>query len=68
MTGYGSAETSTTKYTCKVEIKSLNGKFLELNLRLPKIFTDKEIHLRKNIEGIILQRRTTHAQSILCID
>lgn len=55
MTGYGSAETTTEKYLCKVEIKSLNGKFLELNLRLPKIFNDKEIHLR-NYLGTKLNR------------
>ena len=33
-----------TKYT--VEIKSLNSKFLELSLRLPKSFAEKEFQLR----------------------
>ncbi len=49
MTGYGNAETTTDKYTYKVELKSLNGKFMELNLRLPKLFSDKEIFLRNYI-------------------
>lgn len=49
MTGYGSAETATDKYIFKVELKSLNGKFMELNLRLPKLFSDKEIILRNHI-------------------
>ncbi|GAB3922892.1 YicC family protein [Mucilaginibacter myungsuensis] len=46
MTGYGTASTNagTTKYT--VEIKSLNSKFLELSLRIPKNFSDKEFQLR----------------------
>src|ERR1700722_12138984 len=46
MTGYGIAafDSGSTKYT--VEIKSLNSKFLELSLRLPKIFSDKEFQLR----------------------
>ena len=46
MTGYGLAthDTGNTKYT--VEIKSLNSKFLELSLRLPKSFSDKEFQLR----------------------
>jgi uncharacterized protein (TIGR00255 family) len=46
MTGYGAAsfDTDDTKYT--VEIKSLNSKFLELSLRLPKSFAEKEFHLR----------------------
>jgi uncharacterized protein (TIGR00255 family) len=46
MTGYGLAthDSGSTKYT--VEIKSLNSKFLELSLRLPKSFSDKEFQLR----------------------
>ena len=46
MTGYGIAATDlgNAKYT--VEIKSLNSKFLELSLRLPKAFSDKEFQLR----------------------
>jgi len=48
MTGYGIAafDSGSTKYT--VEIKSLNSKFLELSLRLPKIFSDKEFQLRND--------------------
>ena len=46
MTGYGIAsfDAGTTKYT--VELKSLNSKFLELSLRIPKNFSDKEFQLR----------------------
>jgi len=46
MTGYGIAsfDSGSSKYT--VEIKSLNSKFLELSLRLPKSFTEKEFQLR----------------------
>ena len=48
MTGYGIAtfDAGSAKYT--VEIKSLNSKFLELSLRLPKIFSDKEFQLRND--------------------
>lgn len=48
MTGYGIAsfDAGNTKYT--VEIKSLNSKFLELTLRLPKIFSEKEFQLRND--------------------
>jgi uncharacterized protein (TIGR00255 family) len=55
MTGYGNAELATDKYIYKVEIKSLNGKFLELNLRLPKLFSDKEIMLRNLISTTIVR-------------
>lgn len=46
MTGYGIAshENGVVKYT--VELKSLNSKFLELNLRLPKAVAEKEFALR----------------------
>lgn len=46
MTGYGlaSADFANAKYS--VEIKSLNSKFLELNLKFPKAFSDKELTLR----------------------
>jgi uncharacterized protein (TIGR00255 family) len=46
MTGYGlaSGDYAHAKYT--VEIKSLNSKFLELSLKLPKAFSDKEFLLR----------------------
>src|ERR1700710_1007415 len=46
MTGYGIAsfDSGSTKYT--VELKSLNSKFLELSLRLPKAFSEKEFQLR----------------------
>ena len=48
MTGYGiaSADSGSTKYT--VEIKSLNSKFMELSLRLPKTFAEKEFQLRND--------------------
>ncbi len=53
MTGYGmgTAENGTVKYT--VEIKSLNSKFLELNLRLPKAVSDKELVLRGECSKLI---------------
>lgn len=53
MTGYGIglAENDTVKYT--VEIKSLNSKFLELSLRLPKNVSDKELQLRGECAKLI---------------
>jgi len=46
MTGYGLASTDHQNVKFSVEIKSLNSKFLELNLKLPKAFSDKELLLR----------------------
>ena len=46
MTGFGLASTDQDNTKFAVEIKSLNSKFLELNLKLPRAFTDKELLLR----------------------
>ena len=46
MTGFGliSQDLGNVKYT--VEIKSLNSKFLELSVKIPRVFADKEFELR----------------------
>ena len=36
MTGFGSAETESKKYRIKVEVKTLNSKFLDLSAKLPR--------------------------------
>ncbi len=46
MTGYGLASTDHENVKFSVEIKSLNSKFLELNLKLPRAYTEKELFLR----------------------
>jgi uncharacterized protein (TIGR00255 family) len=46
MTGYGLASADHENGKFSVEIKSLNSKFLELNLKLPKAYSEKELALR----------------------
>jgi uncharacterized protein (TIGR00255 family) len=46
MTGFGLASTDYGNVKFSVEIKSLNSKFLELNLKLPRAYSDKELLLR----------------------
>lgn len=46
MTGFGLASTDHENTKFSVEIKSLNSKFLELSLKLPKAFSEKELLLR----------------------
>ncbi|MEY2923899.1 MAG: hypothetical protein RLZZ337_439 [Bacteroidota bacterium] len=55
MTGYGVAEKHTEDYTVKVEIRSLNGKFLDLSLRMPRFLMPKEIEIR-NFFGKQIER------------
>ena len=49
MTGFGSSTHDDGRVQLHVEIKSLNSKFLDLNLRLPRIFSDREIEIRNLI-------------------
>lgn len=49
MTGYGKAEGEYQSKKISVEIKSLNSKQLDLNLRLPSKYKEKELDLRNEL-------------------
>jgi uncharacterized protein (TIGR00255 family) len=49
MTGFGQAEIETERFTVRVELKSLNSKFLELNMRMPRNWQHKELELRREL-------------------
>ena len=49
MTGFGQVQQDDGKLQIGVEVKSLNSKFLDLGLRLPKVFSEKEIEVRNLI-------------------
>jgi uncharacterized protein (TIGR00255 family) len=53
MTGFGQSSSDDGQSLLSVEVKSLNSKFLDLNLRLPKAFSDKEIEIRNLISEIL---------------
>lgn len=55
MTGFGQHSQDDGQVQISTEIKSLNSKFLDLNLRLPKIFSDREFEVR-NILSERLER------------
>ncbi len=46
MTGFGSAEAESKMYRVKVEIKTLNSKFLDLAPKLPRELADKELEIK----------------------
>ncbi|MCU0383915.1 MAG: hypothetical protein MUF68_07580, partial [Cyclobacteriaceae bacterium] len=49
MTGFGQASKETSELSVQAEVKSLNSKFLDINLRLPKSLSDKELEIRNLI-------------------
>ncbi len=55
MTGFGASNARTDAAAFKIEVRTLNSKFLDINLRLPKSLNDKELEVRSLI-GKMLQR------------
>ena len=49
MTGYGKSVLQLPSKTISIEIKSLNSKSLDLNMRMPAMYRSKELTLRKLI-------------------
>jgi uncharacterized protein (TIGR00255 family) len=50
MTGFGRTEFNVGEFICSLEIKSLNGKQLEVNAKIPPILKLYEIELRNKIQ------------------
>lgn len=46
MTGFGQTTVAIGNLNVTIEVKSLNSKFLDINLRLPKKYTEKELEVR----------------------
>lgn len=75
MTGYGLASTEYLQKKITVEIRSLNSKFLELNVKMPRNYSEKESAIRneatKAIErgkanvNIIIEQTTQVESSLL---
>ncbi len=59
MTGFGQASATVEEATVLVEVKSLNSKFLDLNLRLPRLFTEKELDVRNIITDKLERGKVT---------
>ncbi|MFN6036833.1 MAG: YicC/YloC family endoribonuclease [Bacteroidota bacterium] len=53
MTGFGKVSKEFDDKTISVEIKSLNSKQLDLNLRLPSFLREKEMELRTDIQRML---------------
>jgi len=49
MTGFGRSKGQRSGYNVTVELKSLNSKFLDAQIRIPKNFLDKELELRSQL-------------------
>jgi uncharacterized protein (TIGR00255 family) len=59
MTGYGLAEYKDQKYEITVEIRNLNNRFLDINLKLPKTLAAFELPLKDQIKKKIKRGKIT---------
>ena len=53
MTGFGRCKMSVNEYDINIEIKSVNHRYLDLNLRLPKYYSFLEEKIREKISKTI---------------
>lgn len=59
MTGFGSAEAADNGTTVKVEVSSVNGRFLDLKVKLPRYLNEYENELKKIAQEYIERGRVT---------
>ncbi len=55
MTGYGKHELTRGDKRITVEIKSLNSRYLDLNVRIPSIFREFEVELRNVLSKLLVR-------------
>ena len=55
MTGFGRAEQTLNDKTYLVEIKSLNGKQLDINLKIPALLKPYEFEIRNLLQETLLR-------------
>ena len=51
MTGYGKGVAENDKLVISVELKSLNSKFADINIKLPKEFSSRELEIRAFLQS-----------------
>ena len=59
MTGYGAASVSSARYRVTVELKSLNSKYLELVMKLPRVYMKYEPRIRHEISQQLKRGKIT---------
>ena len=55
MTGYGKAECELSQKIITIELKALNSKQLDVNTRIPGIYREKEIEIRREISDLMVR-------------
>lgn len=53
MTGYGRSHQETSLFDITAEVKTLNSKYLDAGIKLPRLFGDREIEVRQLLSEVI---------------
>lgn len=64
MTGFGTASRTIRRSVITVELRSINSKYLEVNSRLPMIFSDRDAEIRELVARKISRGKVTVNLSI----
>lgn len=64
MTGYGKGEATVGVYTALAEIRSVNGRYLEVNVKLPQSLSTREIDVREMVRQQISRGKLSVAISL----
>ena len=59
MTGFGSARLDSDQYSICVEIRSLNSKGMDLNVRTPRYLNDKEYEIRNMVTKALVRGKVS---------
>ncbi len=68
MTGYGKAEGEYLQKKISIEVKSLNSKQLDLNIRIPSVYKEKELDLRNEISRELIRGKVDFTVSLDSVD
>src|SRR5512133_2937414 len=61
MTGFGKAEFEVGNKKITLEIKSLNSKQLDINTRIPALYREKELEIRKLMSEMLIRGKVDFA-------
>jgi len=64
MTGYGKGEASAGEYTATSEIRSVNSRYLEVNVKLPQSLSTREIDVREMVRQQIYRGKLSVSVSV----
>ncbi len=64
MTGYGKATATINRKKVAIEISSVNNRFLELSVRLPKVFGEYESEIREAVAALVSRGKLTLTMNI----